>query len=155
MANGELKLLGTWCSQFVIRVRMILEQKGMSYEYFEENFANKSALLLKHNPVHKKVPVLIHGDRAICESLVILQYIDENWSGTGPPVLPANPYDRAIARFWAAYIDDKLPHQLIDTLKAATEEAKAENIAEGAFGRSFQEMLCWESLLWWRLHWLP
>ncbi|KAJ4774549.1 Glutathione S-transferase [Rhynchospora pubera] len=109
---------------------MILEQKGLSYEYFEENFANKSALLLKHNPVHKKVPVLIHGERAICESLVILQYIDENWSGTGPRVLPANPYDRAIASFWAAYIDDKLPHQLIDTLKAATEEAKAENIAD-------------------------
>ncbi|KAJ1693408.1 hypothetical protein LUZ63_010106 [Rhynchospora breviuscula] len=151
MAEGELKLLGLWGSQFVNRVRMILEQKGLSYEYFEENFVNKSELLLKHNPVHKKVPVLIHGDRAICESLVILQYIDENWSGTGPPVLPANPYDRAIARFWAAYVDDKLLPLLIDTLKAETEEAKAEIIAgvhavlemlEGAFkkcsaGKSF------------------
>ncbi|KAJ3690405.1 hypothetical protein LUZ61_019569 [Rhynchospora tenuis] len=144
MANGELKLLGTWCSQYVIRIRMMFELKGLSYDYIEENFANKSELLLKHNPVHKKVPVLIHRDRAICESLVILQYIDENWSGTGPPVLPANPYDRAMARFWAVYIDDKLPRQLIDTLKAATEEAKAEKIAdihavlellEGAFNK--------------------
>ena len=68
MAEGDLKLLGTWASPFVIRVRMVLEQKGLSYHYLEQDLLNKSELLLKHNPIHKKVPVLIHGDRSICES---------------------------------------------------------------------------------------
>ncbi|KAJ4774544.1 Glutathione S-transferase family protein [Rhynchospora pubera] len=92
MAEGELKLLGLWASPFVMRVRMVLEQKGLNYEHLEQDLSNKSELLLKHNPLYKKVPVLIHGDRSICESLVILQYIDENWSKTGPPLLPSRNY---------------------------------------------------------------
>ncbi|KAJ3690410.1 hypothetical protein LUZ61_019574 [Rhynchospora tenuis] len=130
MAEGELKLLGLWYSPFVLRVRMMLEQKGLSYEYLEQDLSNKSELLLKHNPIYKKVPVLIHGNRVICESLAILEYIDENWSGTGPRVLPADPYKRAVSRFWAVYIDDKLLSSAIGILMAATEEVKAEKIKD-------------------------
>ncbi|KAJ3690385.1 hypothetical protein LUZ61_019549 [Rhynchospora tenuis] len=130
MVEGEIKLLGTWPSPFVFRVKMILEQKGLSYDYIELNLSNKSELLLKHNPIYKKVPALIHGDRNICESPVILQYIDENWSKTGTPLLPVDPYERAIARFWAMYIDDKLLSSLRGILMATTEETKAEKISD-------------------------
>ncbi|XP_078175759.1 putative glutathione S-transferase GSTU6 isoform X2 [Carex rostrata] len=133
MAEGDLKLLGTWSSPFATRIKMVLQQKGLSYVYLEQDLKNKGELLLKHNPIYKKVPVLVHGDRNICESLVILQYIDENWSSTGPPLLPADPYERAMARFWAAYIDEKFVGSFWGILKAATEEAKAEKIAD-SFG---------------------
>jgi Glutathione S-transferase, N-terminal domain len=114
MEEGRLKLMGMWVSPYANKVRMMLEQKDLSYEYIEQEiFSNKSELLLKSNPIYKKVPVLIHHDRSICESFVILHYIDETWSGTGPPVLPADPYERALARFWAQFLEDKVLKLLI------------------------------------------
>ncbi|KAK9116929.1 hypothetical protein Sjap_015876 [Stephania japonica] len=126
---GELKVLGFWASPFAIRPRIALSLKSIDYEYIEENLRAKSDLLLKSNPMHKKVPVLLHGGRPICESPVILQYIDEQWS-SGPSILPSHPYDRAIARFWAAYADDKFGLALEGLLKAQSEEAKIEPLGQ-------------------------
>ncbi|GLJ19062.1 hypothetical protein SUGI_0342190 [Cryptomeria japonica] len=76
--NG-VKLLGAWASPFVIGVLIALEEKGIEYEYVEQDLMSKtkSPLLLELNPVHKKVPVLIHNGRPVAESAIILQYIDE------------------------------------------------------------------------------
>uniref|UniRef100_A0A8R7P4A3 glutathione transferase n=1 Tax=Triticum urartu TaxID=4572 RepID=A0A8R7P4A3_TRIUA len=107
-AEGGLKLLGLTVSPFVIRVRMALQMKGVGYEYVEQDLFTKGELLRKSNPVHMKVPVLIHDGRPVCESLAIVQYVDEAWAAAGPSILPADPYDRAAARFWAAYADSKV-----------------------------------------------
>uniref|UniRef100_A0ACD5UWZ2 Uncharacterized protein n=1 Tax=Avena sativa TaxID=4498 RepID=A0ACD5UWZ2_AVESA len=110
MAGGdELKLLGSWLSPFATRVKLALALKGLSYTEVEEDlFCSKSELLLRSNPVHKKVPVLIHNGAAVCESVIIMQYIDEAFAGAGPSLLPSDPHERAVARFWASYIDDKV-----------------------------------------------
>ncbi|KAF6158701.1 hypothetical protein GIB67_040215 [Kingdonia uniflora] len=106
MGESDVKLFGRWPSPFAMRPRIALNIKSVGYELLEEKSGVKSDLLIKSNPVYKKIPVLIHGDKSICESLVIVQYIDEAWS-SGPSILPSDAYDRATARFWAAYIDDK------------------------------------------------
>lgn len=115
MASGDndVKLIGAWPSPFVMRARIALKLKSIDYQFMEEKFGSKSELLLKSNPVYKKIPVLIHGEKPICESLIIVQYIDELWSGSGPSILPSDPYDRAISRFWAVYLDDKVNYSLL------------------------------------------
>jgi glutathione S-transferase len=107
MTKSEVKLLGAWPSPFVMRAQIALNIKAVEYEFVLETLYPKSELLLQSNPVYKKIPVLFHADNPICESLIIVQYIDEVWT-SAPSILPSDPYDRAIQRFWAAYVDDKV-----------------------------------------------
>ncbi|XP_010475897.1 PREDICTED: glutathione S-transferase U18 [Camelina sativa] len=130
MATDDVKLIGSWASVFVMRARIALHLKSISYEFLQETFGSKSELLLKSNPVHKKIPVLIHADKPVCESNIIVQYIDEAWNSSGPSILPSHPYDKAIARFWAAYIDDKWFISLRSILTSQGEEEKKTAIAE-------------------------
>ncbi|XP_020577893.1 glutathione S-transferase U18-like [Phalaenopsis equestris] len=124
--KDEVKLIGTWASPFVARAMIALNLKGIEYEFLPEDLLNKSELLVRSNPVYKKVPVLIHGGKPVCESSIVVQYIDQVWSSSGPSILPPTPYDRAIARFWSAYVDDKLISQIRVLVWGEDENSKAE-----------------------------
>lgn len=111
MANSDhIVLLDFLVSPFGMRVRLALAAKGLEYQTEEEELSqSKSPLLLKVNPVRKKIPVLIHNGKPICESLIIVEYIDEVWKDRYP-LLPADPYQRAKAKFWVDFIDKMVLH---------------------------------------------
>ncbi|KAI3840729.1 hypothetical protein MKX03_010973 [Papaver bracteatum] len=108
--QAEVKLHGMWASGFSKRVELALNGD-----------------LLKYNPIHGKVPVLVHKGKPIVESLLILEYMDENWRTTPnralrKKLLPTEPYERARIRFWAKYIDDQLFKNLITAMRKQGEE---------------------------------
>ncbi|KAJ0819627.1 putative glutathione transferase [Helianthus annuus] len=141
MVGSEVILLDFWPSMFGMRVRIALAEKGIEYDYKEQDLPDKSTLLLEMNPVHKKIPVLIHKGKPINESCIIVQYIDETWKDKSP-LMPSDPYTRAQARFWADYVDKKVYDALkkSGTLKGEQQEkAKKEfieilKVLEGQIG---------------------
>ncbi|KAI3694480.1 hypothetical protein L1987_77445 [Smallanthus sonchifolius] len=125
MADELLKLYGLEISPFVCRVRIALYLKGIKYEFVIEDMRNKSVDLIKYNPVHKKVPVLVHNGNSISESLVIIEYLDDVWKQA--PILPQDAYTKAHDRFWAKFIDDKLIPALLNAIMShGQEQAVAE-----------------------------
>ncbi|KAJ1426163.1 Thioredoxin-like superfamily [Sesbania bispinosa] len=106
MGSQEVKLLNILLSPMCRRVEWALKLKGIDYENIEEDIFNLSTLLKELNPVHNKAPVLVHRQKPIAESLIILEYIDETWNQY--PLMPHHPHQRALARFWANLADDKL-----------------------------------------------
>ncbi|PKA65604.1 putative glutathione S-transferase [Apostasia shenzhenica] len=149
MAGDEVKLLGTWASPYSERVRVGLKLKGVSYNFADLDIRPgkpKSPELLRYNPAYKKIPILLHHGQPIAESLVILEFVDDQWAGEGPSLLPKDPYQRALARFWAKFFDDKCIRPLWMSLwtegekqKGLMAEAKANlSIIEGELeGKKF------------------
>ncbi|KAK1390654.1 Glutathione transferase [Heracleum sosnowskyi] len=164
--SEELKLLGFWVSPLVTRVEWALMLKGITdYEYVDEDVTiNKSSLLLQLNPIHKKVPVLVHKGKAIIESLVIVEYIDETW--INHPLLPEDPYEKARIRSFAIFAEkliydsytamasqgeaqEKLVESIIEAFEKIEEEIKGKTFFGGESLGFLDIALGWISL------WLP
>ncbi|XP_026404683.1 probable glutathione S-transferase [Papaver somniferum] len=124
--ESSVELLGASPSPFSERVIWGLQLKGIKYEYKKEDLKNKSEMLLKYNPVHKRTPVLVHGEKPISESMIILEYIEETWPESYP-LLPKDPYEKSVARFWIKFIEDTAPNVVTLLVTTGEEQEKAQN----------------------------
>jgi glutathione S-transferase len=95
-----MKLYQTYYSPFPTRVRLAFYAKGIDFEVIEppsvgESTGPKGAFVVG-NPMGR-VPVLVLADgRTLPESEVICEYLEEVFPS--PPLLPADPWQRAQVR---------------------------------------------------------
>ena len=100
-----MKLIGSLTSPYVRKVRVVLTEKKLDYNFVLEDVWNSEAIL-SSNPLGK-VPVLVmEGGEAVFDSRVIVEYVD-----TLSPVgrlIPATGRERVEVRSWEALADGLL-----------------------------------------------
>jgi glutathione S-transferase len=94
-----LKLVSHKLCPYVQRAVIALKEKGVPFERIDIDLNNKPEWFLKISPLGK-TPVLLVGDKAIFESAVILEYLEE----TRPnPLHPRDAIARAEHRAWIEF----------------------------------------------------
>ena len=111
---NPLTLYGGWFCPFVQRAWITLHEKGVPHRYVEINPYRKDRELLDLNPrglvPTLRVPAGGEGgeDRALYESLVVCEYLDEAYGGEGEKLLPGTPYERARCRLWIDHVATRI-----------------------------------------------
>jgi glutathione S-transferase len=94
-----LKLISHKLCPYVQRAVIALNEKGVAFERIDIDLANKPDWFLAISPLGK-TPVLQVGDKAIFESAVILEYLEETQAH---PLHPGDPLARAEHRAWIEF----------------------------------------------------
>jgi glutathione S-transferase len=95
----KLKLISHKLCPYVQRAVIALTEKVVPFERIDIDLANKPDWFLRISPLGK-TPVLQVCDRAIFESAVILEYLEETQQR---PLHPADPLTRAEHRAWIEF----------------------------------------------------
>jgi glutathione S-transferase len=80
---------------YCARARIVLAEKGLEYDPVEIDLADRPAWIYEKNSTGR-VPVLEEDAWLLPESAVIMEFLDERYPE--PPLLAADPADRALAR---------------------------------------------------------
>jgi glutathione S-transferase len=98
-----MKLLGVDASPYVRKVRVVLEEKRMPYEYVRARASAPDSPVPQYNPL-AKVPVLVTDQgKAIYDSPVIVEYLDA--IKPEPRLIPAELEARTDVKRWEALGD--------------------------------------------------
>ena len=91
------------CSQ---KVRLTLHEKGIPFTDTRIDFRRKEHLTPEYLAINPDgvVPSLLHDGRAVLDSSVIMEYLDEVFPDV--PLSPPDPYGRAKMRKWLRFIEE-------------------------------------------------
>jgi glutathione S-transferase len=110
-----MKLIGSNTSPYVRKVRIVMAEKKLDYQYVVEDvWANDN--MLKSNPLGKVPCLVVEGVEAIFDSRVIVEYVD-----TLSPLsrlIPASGRERVEVRTWEALADGVLDAAIAARLEA-------------------------------------
>lgn len=100
-----MKLIGSLTSPYVRKVRTVLAEKKLDYQFvLEDVWGNDN--ILAANPLGKVPCLVLEGGEAVFDSRVIVEYVD-----TLSPVgrlIPASGRERVEVRTWEALADGML-----------------------------------------------
>lgn len=111
---GQLTIYSVAACPYAQRTRILLEMKGLRAEVVELDLSRpRPAWFLDINPAGK-VPAVVHEGKALNESSVINEYIDEVFPNS--PAFPRDPYQRAQSRILIDFCNTRFTANLYRVL---------------------------------------
>ena len=110
-----MKLIGSLASPYVRKVRVVLAEKMLPYEFELENVWAGETTIGEHNPLRKIPVLLLKTGESVYDSRVICHYLD-----TLSPVcklLPSEERERLQVRCWEALTDGVLDAAILARLE--------------------------------------
>jgi glutathione S-transferase len=111
-----MKLLGSSSSPYVRKVRVVMAEKKLDYEFVPEDVWADQTTISESNPLGKVPCLIMEGGEALFDSRVIVEYLD-TLSPVGK-LLPPVGRDRAEVKTWEALADGLLDASILARLEA-------------------------------------
>ena len=111
-----MKLIGSNTSPYVRKVRVVMLEKKLDYQFVEEDVWAASTKMAESNPLGKVPCLVMEGGEAVFDSRVIVEYLD-TLSPVGK-LIPSQGRERAEVKTWEALADGLLDAAILARLEA-------------------------------------
>ena len=111
-----MKLIGAVTSPYARKVRVVMAEKKLDYQFVQENVWAADTTIAHANPLGKVPCLIMEGGEALFDSRVIVEYVD-TLSPVGK-LIPAVGRERAEVKTWEALADGLLDASILARLEA-------------------------------------
>jgi glutathione S-transferase len=111
-----MKLIGAVTSPYVRKVRIVMAEKKLDFQFITEDVWAADTTITQSNPLGKVPCLLMEGGDALFDSRVIVEYLD-TLSPVGK-LIPASGRERAEVKTWEALADGLLDAAILARLEA-------------------------------------
>ena len=111
-----MKILGAVTSPYVRKVRIVMAEKKLDYQFISEDVWSADTQIQQSNPLGKVPCLVMEGGEAVFDSRVIVEYLD-TLSPVGK-MLPPPGRERAEVKTWEALADGLLDAAILARLEA-------------------------------------
>jgi glutathione S-transferase len=111
-----MKLIGAITSPYVRKVRVVMAEKKLDYQFVPEDVWAADTKIAASNPLGKVPCLVMEGGEAVFDSRVIVEYLD-TLSPVGK-LIPVQGRERAEVKTWEALADGVLDAAILARLEA-------------------------------------
>lgn len=111
-----MKLIGSTSSPYVRKVRVVMAEKKLDYQFVEEDVWSGDTTIMQSNPLGKVPCLVMEGGEALFDSRVIVEYLD-TLSPVGK-LIPPLGRERAEVKTWEALADGVMDALILARLEA-------------------------------------
>jgi glutathione S-transferase len=111
-----MKLIGSTSSPYVRKVRVVMAEKKLDYQFVDEDVWAADTTIMQSNPLGKVPCLVMEGGEALFDSRVIVEYLD-TLSPVGK-LIPAVGRERAEVKTWEALADGVLDALVLARLES-------------------------------------